>query len=119
MFLSKQYLGFAKILIASFQKSHVNDSTAESDLVVVTEILQTFVAECTNLYSVGFISYNVHSLLHLVDDYKMYGWIELNWIELNWIYWQTANEGRPRPEELIGNAKTQKKKWHTYTQMKQ
>ena len=30
------------------------------------------------------------------------------WIWI-WIYWQTANEGRPRPEELIGNAKTQKK----------
>jgi len=39
----------------------LNNSTAESDLVVVTEILQTFVAECTNLYGVGFISYNVHS----------------------------------------------------------
>ena len=26
---------------------------------------------------------------------------ELNWI---WIYWQTANEGRPRPEELIDHA---------------
>jgi len=25
-----------------------------------------------------------------------------NWI---WIYWQTVNEGRPRPEEIIGNAK--------------
>ena len=37
----------------------------------------------------------------------------------NWIYWQTANEGRPRPEELIGNAKKKEKKWHTYTQMKQ
>jgi len=24
-------------------------------------------------------------------------------VELNWIYWQTANEGRPRPEEIIGN----------------
>jgi len=38
-----------------------------------------------------------------------------------WIYWQTANEGRPRPEELIGTQSlTQKKnKWHTYTQIKQ
>ena len=43
-----------------------------------------------------------------------------------WIYWiefefidKQPNEGRPRPEELNGNAKTQKKKWHTYTQMKQ
>jgi len=35
-------------------------------------------------------------------------------------YWQTANEGRPRPEEIIGNAKTNtKEKWHTYTQIKQ
>jgi len=33
-------------------------------------------------------------------------------IELNWIYWQTANEGRPRPEEIIGNAKINtKEKW--------
>jgi len=33
-------------------------------------------------------------------------------VELNWIYWQTANEGRPRPEEIIGNAKINtKEKW--------
>jgi len=36
----------------------------------------------------------------------------LLYIELNWIYWQTANEGRPRPEEIIGNAKINtKEKW--------
>jgi len=41
-------------------------------------------------------------------------------VELNWIYWQTANEGRPRPEEIIGNTKINtKEKWRTYTEIKQ
>ena len=70
----KYYQHFIKFVVA--MRFLLNDSTAESDLVVVTEILQTFVAECTNLYGVGFISYNVHSLLHLVDDYKMYGCLD-------------------------------------------
>jgi len=40
------------------------------------------------------------------------------WSILIWIYWQTANEGRPRPEEIIGNAKTnteEEKKTHIHT----
>jgi len=34
-----------------------------------------------------------------------------------WIDWQTANEGRPRPEELIGNAmtNTEEKMTHIHT----
>ena len=47
-------------------------------------------------------------------------WSKLLEIELNWIYWQTANEGRPRPEEIIGNAKINtKEKWRTYIEIKQ
>jgi len=41
---------------------------------------------------------------YIVRDYFSHnspvdGAWEVIWI---WIYWQTANEGRPRPEELIG-----------------
>ena len=36
-------------------------------------LLNTFVKNSMSLYGKSFMSYNVHSLLHLVDDYKKWG----------------------------------------------
>lgn len=36
-------------------------------------MITRFVKKAKNLYGAGFLSYNVHGLLHLVDDFKMYG----------------------------------------------
>lgn len=40
---------------------------------VAEEMLKVFVADYANLYGVENISFNVHSLLHIVDDVKLYG----------------------------------------------
>ena len=56
--------------------------------------------ENNRVEAVKFLNVDGTSLLEADQDFN-----GQNWIELNWIYWQTANEGRPRPEEIIGNAK--------------
>ena len=40
------------------------------------ELVKRFVKEAKKIYGKGFISYNVHSLIHLPDDYKKYGNLE-------------------------------------------
>ena len=37
------------------------------------QLLLQFVRTCQDLYSPGFISYNLHSMLHLVDDFRRFG----------------------------------------------
>lgn len=66
----KNYLKFClamRLLLSDFQ---------ESNLIVIEEMLIDFVKESSLLYGKSFISYNVHSLIHLVDDYKNFGNLE-------------------------------------------
>ena len=45
----------------------------ENNIPFIAELLKKFVSTCVTLYGLDFVSYNVHSLTHLVDDYKIFG----------------------------------------------
>ena len=36
-------------------------------------VLKQFVQECVDFYGSGFVSYNKHCLIHVVDDFIMFG----------------------------------------------
>ena len=50
----------------------ISDST-DDDISLCSKLLIEVCEECSSLYGRGFLSYNVHSLIHLVNDFKSYG----------------------------------------------
>jgi len=42
----------------------------------IENILKRFVVESKEIYGLSFVSYNVHSLIHIADDYRKYGNLE-------------------------------------------
>ena len=54
-----------------------DDDTRNHYLPFARQLLQYFVQSCPELYEHKFVSYNIHCLLHLVDDCELYG-ISLN-----------------------------------------
>lgn len=49
-----------------------NDEIRNSYLPYARELLKCFVQQCRDIYGQSFIVYNVHNLLHLVDDVENY-----------------------------------------------
>jgi len=62
------YLHFAAAL-----RLLTSAQTTDSDMTVCSSLLSTFVTKCSALYGCGFLTYNVHSLIHLPDDFKRFG----------------------------------------------
>jgi len=62
------YLHFAAAL-----RLLISAQTTDSDMRVCSSLLSTFVTKCSALYGCGFLTYNVHSLIHLPDDFKRFG----------------------------------------------
>ena len=50
-----------------------SESSSETQLLYAKLALRIFVRQCENIYGSSFVSYNVHGLLHIVDDVKMLG----------------------------------------------
>ena len=50
----------------------LRDNASGDELVECQQMIRHFARKCKNFYGAGFMSYNVHSLLHLTLDYKMY-----------------------------------------------
>ncbi|CAK8697393.1 unnamed protein product [Clavelina lepadiformis] len=70
--LSKsRYFHFLKLTVA--MRFLLYQNTSPQHLQVCSNLLREFVSESATLYGKSFVSYNVHSLLHLVDDYVLYG----------------------------------------------
>lgn len=51
----------------------VSKSPSKQHLIYAEAALQKFVLRCENLYGTNFVSYNVHGLLHFIDDVKHLG----------------------------------------------
>ena len=51
----------------------LNIKGQESNIEFIRHLLHSFVEEAKSIYKSSFISYNVHSLLHIPDDYLNYG----------------------------------------------
>jgi hypothetical protein len=66
----KYYVHFLKFCIAMRILLTANQ---EQNLEFCKELLVSFVVESKKLYGEGFITYNVHSLIHLPDDYQKFG----------------------------------------------
>ena len=52
-------------------------SDSHECLAQINKLLDSFCKGCITLYSKGFLSCNVHNVLHLVNDYKLYGSLDL------------------------------------------
>jgi len=66
-----QYAHFLKFAV-SLRYLISRDTTSE----VVSHcqiLLKQFVKQSVGFYGTGFVSYNTHNLIHLVDDYRMFG----------------------------------------------
>ena len=61
------------LLFSCAMRMLLRDNTSDDELVECQQMIRHFVRKCKNFYGAGFMSYNVHSLLHLTLDYKMYG----------------------------------------------
>ena len=70
--LSKQqYANFIKL--ASTLRLLISTKTLDVDMLFCSELLKNFRNECLILYDKSFMSYNVHSIIHLVEDFKLFG----------------------------------------------
>ena len=52
-------------------------SNFDECLALVNKLLDLFCKGCITLHGKGFLSYNVHNVLHLVNDNKLYGSLDL------------------------------------------
>ena len=65
------YRHFVK-LASALRLLLISDST-DDDISLCSKFLIEFCEECSSLYGRGFLSYNVHGLIHLVHDFKLFG----------------------------------------------
>ena len=47
-----------------------------SNLKLVSILLKNFVRTASSIYGLSFLCYNVHSLIHLTEDYEVFGSLE-------------------------------------------
>nr|CAB3260121.1 transposase domain-containing protein [Phallusia mammillata] len=74
--MSKQtYKHFIKFSIS--MRILVSPCPTDSDIDVSRKLLKEFCMDCPKYYQDGFMSYNVHSLIHLPDDCYLFGSLEL------------------------------------------
>lgn len=52
------------------------DNITDDMYIFCQEVLETYVTMCEHLYGERYVSYNVHGLLHIVDDVKKLGCLE-------------------------------------------
>lgn len=45
----------------------------QDNMIIVSELLEDFLKTSSEIYGKSFVSYNIHSMIHLPDDYKRYG----------------------------------------------
>lgn len=70
--LSKdKYVHFLKFAVA--MRFLLCSKTTQKDLKLANRLLQDFVNESSILYGKSFVTYNVHSLVHLCSDYERFG----------------------------------------------
>ena len=63
-------------LLFSLSMRYLLSDDMEDNINVVRTMLKNFIKGCMKIYGKDFISYNVHSLCHLPDDYATYGNLE-------------------------------------------
>ena len=63
------------LLLSRSMRILLNDNMT-SNLSVVQDMLKSYVVSCPKLYGNSFVSYNVHSLIHLTADYAKFGNLE-------------------------------------------
>lgn len=68
----ERYVHFLKFAVSMRALLHGNFL----DVVVVQQLLSEFTSEAISLYGKQFMSYNVHALSHLVDDFLQHGPLE-------------------------------------------
>lgn len=61
------------LLLHTAMRILASTSPSEIELIYAKHALRTFVEYSAILYGRSFVSYNVHGLLHLVDDVKLFG----------------------------------------------
>ena len=66
----KFYTNFLKLSIAL---RLLNTKGQEENIGFIRNLLHTFIEEAKVIYKKSFISYNVHNLMHIPDDYLNYG----------------------------------------------
>ena len=54
------------------EMSRLTPRSDDDDVPMSANLLTKFFHDCVALYGKGFISYNVHSLIHLVKDFQYY-----------------------------------------------
>ena len=65
-----QYINFLYLSIASRLLLSQNQ---QNNLENIRVLLKNFVKSSIDLYGLGFVSYNVHSVIHIPDDYEKWG----------------------------------------------
>jgi hypothetical protein len=80
--LGASHFGLKKIVTSDIHENFLLFSAAmrfltidqqEDQMEFVKNLLLRFIEGAVKIYGLGFLSYDVHSLQHLVDDYSMYG----------------------------------------------
>lgn len=71
---TEQYQHF--LLLHTSMKILCSDKVSHEELEEVNGYLEAFVQHCSKFYGRRFITYNVHSVIHLPDDYIRFGNIE-------------------------------------------
>ena len=51
----------------------LSSNTCDEDMSLCSKLLKKFCYDGIQLYGRGFITYNIHSLIHLVDDFVLHG----------------------------------------------
>ena len=67
----KRYHHFLKLCVA--MRMMLYPKLNKNAVKICTNLLEGFSFQCPHLYGKSFMSYNVHSLIHLIDDYTNYG----------------------------------------------
>ena len=51
----------------------LSPDSCNNDIPLCANLLTEFCHGCVSLYGKGFITYNIHSLIHLIEDFEQYG----------------------------------------------
>ena len=71
MLTKARYRHFLKFSVA--MRILLSSNTCDEDMPLCSKLLKKFCYDGIQLYDRGFITYNIHSLIHLVDDFILNG----------------------------------------------
>lgn len=86
LYIGIALFGTKKIISKEFRLNFLHFSVAmkllltdhqHCNLKVIQSLMIQFVSDAADLYGISFVSYNVHNLIHLHQDYKEYGNLNL------------------------------------------